>query len=120
MQYSKLVEVYEKLESNSKRLIKTHHISELFRQTPTDDLKLMVPLAQGKIFPPSSEEKIGVATQIVMKAISKATGIDAKKVEQEFKKRGDLGLVAQEFTKNKKQSTLFSHELTVKKVYENL
>ncbi len=120
MQYSELVKIYEKLESNSKRLSKTHYIAELLKKTPTEDLNVITLLVQGRIFPISSEEKIGVASQIVIKAISKSTGEDIKKIEQEFKKRGDLGKVTEELIKTKKQSTLFSHELSVKKIYNNL
>ena len=120
MQYSALVKVYETLETNSKRLTKTYHIAELLKKTPADDLNVITLLVQGRIFPTSSEEKIGVASQIVIKAISKSTGEDIKKIEQKFKKIGDLGKVAEELTKTKTQSTLFSNELTVKKVFDNL
>jgi len=40
--------------------------------------------------------------------------------EKEWKKKGDLGIVAEEFVKEKKQRTLANQELTTKHVYDNI
>ena len=120
MEYSKLVELYEKLESNTKRLAKTHEISELLKKVHADDLGRILLLVQGRIFPPWDERKIGVASRLIMKAISVSAGIDAKKVEDEWRKTGDLGDAAKNLVGKKKQATLFSSKLTVKKVFENI
>ncbi len=120
MEYSKLIELYEKLESNTKRLAKTYEISELLKKVPSDDLPRIILLVQGKIFPPWDERKIGVASRLIMKAVSIAAGIDAKKVEDEWRKTGDLGDAAKNLVGKKKQATLFSATLTVKKVFENI
>jgi DNA ligase-1 len=56
----------------------------------------------------------------MIKTIANATGFSADKVEERFKKTGDMGLVVEELMKNKKQSTLFRKRLTVEKVFENL
>ena len=81
---------------------------------------IIILLLQGRIFPRWDETKIGVASRLVLKSINIATGKDAKSLEDEWRKKGDLGLVAAEFIKNKHQITLFSSDLTVKKVFENL
>jgi len=46
-------------------------------------------------------KKIGISNQLVIKAISKATGIGKEKVVNEWKLIGDLGKVAEKLTKNK-------------------
>jgi len=120
MDYSKLVELYEKLESNTKRLAKTYEISEVLKKVPVEDLGKIMLLVQGRIFPPWDERKIGVATRLIMKSISISAGIDINKVEDEWKKTGDLGDTAKNLVGNKKQATLFSSKLTVKKVFENI
>ena len=43
-----------------------------------------------------------------------------QEIENQWKKQGDLGEVAQSLVKVKKQATLFSQELTTTKVYSNL
>ena len=52
--------------------------------------------------------------------ISFAFGIKEQEVYEKFKKIGDLGEIAEHFAGKKRQSTLFSSRLTVKKVFENL
>jgi DNA ligase-1 len=121
MKYEKLVEVYEDIEKTSKRLAITKYIADLFKKTPTEDLGMIAFLLQGRLFPASDERKIGVASQMAIKALTIATGIPKDTVVKEWKKKGDLGLVAEELVKKKKQRTLFSSAgLTVKKVFENL
>lgn len=120
MQYKSLVELYEKLEGTTKRLEKTHYLSEFLKKVKKEELDDVVQLAQGRIFPAWDERKIGVAARIVLKAIAAASGISADKVEKEWKKTGDLGLCASNLIKNKKQHTLFSKSLTAEKVLANL
>ncbi len=120
MEYSTLVEVYERISKTSKRLEKTAIVAELFRETKLEEVNKITLLINGRVFPEWSEEKIGVASKYVLKAIAVATGIPQEKIEQEWKKIGDLGLIAEKTIAKKKQSTLFSHILTVTKVFTNL
>lgn len=120
MDYSKLVEVYEKLDSTTKRLVKTKELSELLKVVPEEDLGMIVLLIQGRVFSPWDERKIGVASRIILKAISIATGVETKKVEDEWRKTGDLGKAAKNLIGKKKQATLFTTKLTVKKVFDNI
>ncbi len=120
MQYVKLVKIYEQLEKTSKRLEKTHILSEFLKTVSVDDLSIITLLLQGKLFPNWDEDKIGVASRLILKAINTATGISASKVEHEWKKTGDLGIVAENLVRGKKQSTLVSHELSIRKVFDNL
>jgi DNA ligase-1 len=120
MDYSSLVEVYQKLESTTKNLEKTFWVAKLLKQTKEADLEIITLLVQGIVYPKTEEVKIGVASQMAIKAIHKATGISEKDIKDEWRKLGDLGKVAEALVKKKKQATLFSQKLTVKKVFENL
>ncbi|MAE42898.1 hypothetical protein CMO93_03940 [Candidatus Woesearchaeota archaeon] len=120
MQYSKLIEIYEKLEATSKRLEKTFIISKFLKNIKEEDLEPTILLLQGRVFPEWDERKVGVASRLVLKAINKATGMDVNKIEKEWAKVGDLGKVTEIFVKGKKQATLFSSSLSVKKVLDNL
>ncbi|MEK6887307.1 MAG: DNA ligase, partial [Nanoarchaeota archaeon] len=120
MDYSDLVEIYEKLEKTSKRLEKTHILSEFIKIVSVDDLPYVVLLLQGNVYPPVEEKKIGVAAKLVLKAIASASGIPQEKVEHHWAKSGDLGETAAELIGKKQQSTLFKADITVKKVMENL
>ncbi|HLD86643.1 MAG TPA: ATP-dependent DNA ligase [Candidatus Nanoarchaeia archaeon] len=120
MEYKELAKVYEKLESTSKRLEKTSTISDLLKRTPADELETIMLLLEGKIFANWDASESGVASKIILKAISLASGESKDRTEAEWKKTGDLGKAAQNLLGRKKQNTLFSKELTVKKVMANL
>ena len=120
MDYSDLVDVYEKLEKTTKRLEKTHILAEFLKTVRTDSLPYVVLLLQGNVYPAVEEKKIGVAAKLVLKAIASASGIPHDKVEHHWAKSGDLGETAAELMGKKKQSTLFKTDITVKKVMENL
>ncbi|PIU02844.1 MAG: DNA ligase, partial [Candidatus Diapherotrites archaeon CG09_land_8_20_14_0_10_32_12] len=107
MKYINLVEVYQRLDSTTKRLEKTYFISKLLEETPLEDLSRITLLLQGKIFPPWDERKIGVASRMVLKSINLATGLNSRDIEDEWKSTGDLGKTAENLIKKKKQATLF-------------
>jgi len=120
MKYEKLVSLYEKLFSTTKRLLKTYYLSEFLRSEDLEDVNALINLIRGKVFSDTEEEKLGISARLILKAIVKATGKNLAQVEQEWKKTGDLGLTAHNLVETKTQVTLFSQELSIKKVYDNL
>jgi len=120
MKYSKLVEVYEKLAATTKRLEHTYTISEFLKEIGIDDLGTTILLLEGRIFPRWDEREIGMASKMMLKAISVASGDSKDRINKEWKKTGDLGTVSHNLIKKKKQHTLDSYELTVKKILKNL
>ncbi|MBN2566515.1 ATP-dependent DNA ligase [Candidatus Woesearchaeota archaeon] len=120
MHYRDLCAAYEALEATSKRLEKTHLLAGLLRKAKEADLPELILLLQGRVFPAWDDRKIGVASKMVLKAICQASGLRASAAATEWKRTGDLGLVAQNLIEKKKQGTLFSQELSVRKVFSNL
>jgi len=120
MKYAQLCSVYEKLEATTKRLEKTEHIAELLSKTSIEELERVVLLLQGKVFVPWDKREIGMAAKLVLKAISKTTGNTTESIEEQWAKHGDIGTVASKLCEKKKQKTLFSKDLSVKKVFDNL
>jgi len=120
MKYKELVDVYKELESTTRRLEKTDIIVKLLKKSSVDDIKIIMLLLQGRIYPAWEEKKMGVASRLVLKSINIASGVSVSKIEDDWRKTGDLGLTAEKFISSKKQATLFSTSLTVKKVFENL
>jgi DNA ligase-1 len=119
MNYNKLAGVYEQASSTTKRLEKTSILADFLKKVSEKNKDLMY-LLMGDIYPEYDERKIGISHQLAIKAISKATGTTPENVTKEWKKLGDLGLVSEKLTENKKQSTLNSHTITIQKVIENL
>jgi len=119
MRYLELAELYEKTSNTTKRLEKTKILSDFLKKLKESDSYVMY-LISGNIYPEYDERKIGISNQLTIKAIAKATGTDTKKVENQWKKIGDIGEVAKLLTSKKKQSTLHSEILTTEKVTENI
>lgn len=120
MKYLDLARVYEQLESTSKRLEKTNIIAEFLKKVEVAELPRITILLQGKLFPSWDEQKIGVAARLIIKAIKTSAGVSEDKIEEKWKKTGDLGKTAELLMGKKTQQTLFSRDLPVKKVFDNL
>jgi DNA ligase 1 len=120
MKYLYLVNLYQSFESTSRRLDKTYYLSRFLKEVPSEDLSKVVLLIQGRVFPTFDNRKIGVASKLVLKAINLSSGIEVSKVEAEWRETGDLGQAAANLIKKKQQATLFSQNLTVDKVFNNL
>ena len=120
MEYSNLVEVYEQLDKTKKRLEKTQIISEFLKDVSIEDMEHVMLLLEGRVFPTFDQREIGVAARLMLKSLAIASGISIDNIENEWKKTGDLGLVAEYLIKTKKQVTLHTTKLTVKKVFDNV
>ena len=120
MDYLDLVNVYEELEKTTKKLEKSDIISRLLKKASVEDLEQIMYLIQGKVFPNWDERKIGMSSKLTLRAVALATGSNKEEIEKMLNKLGDLGKVAEELTKEKKQVTLIEHKLTVKKVFDNI
>jgi len=120
MQYKELCEVYENLEKNPSRLVKTTILADFLKKLKSEKNKGIIYLIQGKAFPDYSEKEFGISEQLCIKALEKASGISKKEIIHKWRKIGDLGKVAEEVISKKKQNTLFSKNLTTEKVLDNL
>jgi len=120
MDYSALADIYEKLEAVSSKLKKTEILAELFKKTPAESLQKVVLLVQGTIYPKATGLELGIAAQMMIRAIARATGFKAEAVEDKFKKTGDLGLVTEQCIKSRKQSILLKKKLTIDFVFDDL
>ena len=120
MEYKTLAEVYNKLESTTLKLEKTEIISQFLSGVEKDELDRVIFLLTGDVYPGWSSSELGLSSNLMIKAISRAYGVTALEIEEGWKTLGDLGLVAEKYSVQKKQATLFSRVLTVRKVFDNL
>ena len=119
MYYKKLAELYESLSSTTKRLEKTDILAKFLVDLKDSDKEVLY-LILGDIYPEYDQRKIGISNQLAIKAIAKSVGTENSSVVLEWKKLGDLGLVAEELKKKKKQVLLSSSILTTEKVLANM
>ena len=118
MKYSAFVEVYENLSATTKKLEKTDILSKFLKHLKNHGEWIY--LLRGRVLPDYDEREFGLSGQLSIKAISKASGVASGKVVDKFTKVGDLGLVAEQLIDKKRQTTLFSKSLDVRKVFDNL
>jgi len=119
MIYELLAKLYENLSSTTKRLEKIKILSEFLETLPQKNSDAMY-LLLGDIYPEYDERRIGISNQLAIKSIANSTGNTIKTITSEWKKMGDLGLVAEKLTTHKKQFTLESKTLTIEQVIEDL
>lgn len=123
MGYDKLVELYESLDSTTKRLEKTDILADFLGMVGNEDPKILPMvtfLSLGRIFPTWSEEELGMGSKLLMKAISLVVGVTPGEVEDQMRDSGDIGSASEELFQRKVQSTLFRRPLTIEKVHQNL
>jgi DNA ligase-1 len=120
MLFSKLEEVFEKLEATSKRLEMFEILSEFFKKISEDEVDKVVYLFEEQLLPPFKGLEMGMAEKMVEKAIAKAADHSAEEITKLYKKLGDLGLVA-ESVLAKKRATLFATKApSITEVYNSL
>ncbi|RMW39383.1 MAG: ATP-dependent DNA ligase [Nitrosopumilus sp.] len=120
MEFSILADTFYKMESTRKRLELTQYLVELFEKTPQEVISKIVYLLQGKLRPDFEGVELGVAEKLAIRAISKSSGIPIKKIEDEYRKGGDLGHAATVILEQKTQTTFLVEDITVERVYETL
>ena len=120
MKFSLVADTLSYMENTTKRLELTQHLVDLFKITPPETISKVVYLLQGKIRPDHEGIEMGIAEKIVIRALSKSSGISITKIEHEYKKAGDFGQVASKILEQKTQTTFITEDITVERVYDTL
>ena len=120
MDFSLLAEIFERMENTTKRIELTNILVELLRKTPKKIISNIVYLLQGIIRPNFEGVELGIAEKLAIRAISKSSGLPVKKIEDDYRKVGDLGITASNILKLKTQTTFTAEKITLERVYETL
>ncbi|NPE07016.1 MAG: ATP-dependent DNA ligase [Asgard group archaeon] len=96
MKLTTLTDFYQKLDATTKRLEMIDILMDLFEITPHNEMLAVVYLTSGKICADYVGLELGFADKMVIKAIAKSIGKAENEVNNLFKKKGDLGEVAEQ------------------------
>ncbi|MGB9719542.1 MAG: ATP-dependent DNA ligase [Candidatus Anstonellales archaeon] len=118
MKFEELAKIFEEIEARSGRLEMTDLLAEMFKKTTPEEAEKIAYLLQGQLAPPYIGLNLGLGERFAIEAISHSTGYNKNAVEKKYKEIGDLGRVAEELLKTKKQTALFAKELRVVYVYD--
>jgi len=120
MLFSELVSYYEKLDKVSSRLAMIDILAEVFKNAKSDEIMHIVYMTQGVLAPPFEGIEFGMAEKMVEDVIAISTGYTKEEVDKEYKKSGDLGLVAQSFTEKTKLKRMNEKKYSVNDIYETM
>jgi DNA ligase-1 len=112
--FRKLAETYEKLERTSSGNALRAILSGLFKHTNKEEIDKVAYLTLGSIAGSYSGINLGMAEKMVLKSVAKAAGKDEKTTLALYKKKGDIGIVAEELVGRAQR------QLSVKEVFETL
>src|SRR5579884_945726 len=115
MTFKELAEYFEKLEGTSSRLALIDILSELFNKVEAKDIAKVAYLIQGRVAPFYEPVEIGMAEKSVAASLARAFDLEREEILKDYGKRGDLGLVALDLSKNRK-----SKGLTIDQVFDSL
>ena len=120
MEFLIIAEIFERMENTTKRIELTNILVELFKKIPKKIIPNAVYLLQGIIRPNFEGVELGIAEKLAIHAISKSSGLPIKKIENDYKNEGDLGITASNILKLKTQTTFTTEKITLERVYETL
>ena len=113
MEFKELSGYFAQLEATSKRLEMFDILAEIFKGAKGKEIDKIIYLLQGVLLPPFKGLEIGMSEKLLIRALSEASKTPTKKVEELYKKHGDLGAAAEALISEK-------GGLSVEKVYEEL
>ncbi|MDS0300745.1 ATP-dependent DNA ligase [Halogeometricum sp. S1BR25-6] len=119
MEYAALVDVYDRLAATASNNEKRDILAETFAGAG-DLLPRLVVLARGRLFPAYDRGELGVSSSLTLEAVLAATGAAEDAVRERWRETGDLGDAAAWAVDNGGQQTLFSRDLTVERVHDDL
>ena len=112
--FAELAEVYAQLEKISSGNQMRNILSHFLRTVAREEIDIIAYLSLGRIASKYSDINMGMAEKMVLRALASAAKKPVKFVENEFKKKGDVGVVAESVV-GRRQG-----ELTAREVFENL
>ncbi|OGM15722.1 hypothetical protein A2V56_02170 [Candidatus Woesebacteria bacterium RBG_19FT_COMBO_42_9] len=101
MKFSEFATYLEKLEKTSSRNEITQILADLFKKTSQKEIDKVVYLVSGQLAPSYIGIDFNIAEKLMLRIIAKAFGQKLETVADQFKKMGDLGIVAEGYAYGK-------------------
>lgn len=126
MTFTKLAQYFEKLEATSKRLELVDILSQLFKESKSDEIGKICYLIQGRVAPFHEPIEIGMAEMMIAQSVAKAFGKDKVEVVKLYRQKGNFGLAVVQlaskdpFDKTQGKRGGKESKLTVTNVFEEL
>ena len=116
MKFSNLSVYLQKLEETTSRNTMIEILADLFKHTDAKDIDKVVYLMQGRVAPLYEPIEFGMADKMMLKAFAFAYSVSEKEILSEYKKIGDLGVLAEKLAIKQHKTS----NVTISEVFENL
>jgi DNA ligase-1 len=124
LNFSRMVDLYEKLETTSSRNKMINALAELFKGSTVESIDKVCYFVLGDIAADYKDVKLGIGDEMVKSAIALVAGIEKNEVAEKTREIGDLGNVAHKLVsvqqKKFKGFFKFEGELSVEDVHAGL
>ncbi len=114
MNFSRVAQLFEKIESTSSRLDKTQLLANILRDMSADQAQMVTYLSMGDLYSSYQNIQFNIADKGLIEIIASLIGKTAAQVETEYKIAGDLGDVVQSSWQGQDQG------LSITQVYDHL
>jgi len=125
-EFRSLAELCEKLGSTTKRTLMVNYVADFLKQLQPEEVEPAVSMILGRPFPKWDQRVLEVSWATLSALIKRLTNVDWKDFREAFSKTGDIGdatKIVFEFSKIRRQVTLFEKPLTaleVRHTFENI
>ena len=120
MNFNDLSVKLDEISQNSSLLKKVDIISELLSNSHERDITNIIYILQGKFAPEYEKIKLGISNKLILKSLSKVSGISMELIEKMWGDVGDIGQLSYDIIKSKKQNNLFNDNLMTSELIEEL
>ena len=110
---SGLAKVLDEVRATQSKNAKVERLSAYLRNLSADDAALAARLATGRSSPRGSRDETQVGYSTIWQLLTEISGTPAKAISELYLRYGDLGEVAQEALKSKRETTLFGESITI-------
>ena len=109
MKFSELANYFDRLEKTASRNEITQILAEVFKKAKPEEIDKIVYLFLGQLAPSYQGIVFNIAERMMLRVLSETYGKEVKEVRSLYKRKGDLGNVAQELAKGKGKGLAVSH-----------
>lgn len=109
MKFSDVAHYFDQLEATSSRTEMTKILAELLGKATPKEASIVCNLSLGQLHPPYIGTQFNIASALMAQAIAEVLNLPVSTVQDDAKKRGDLGLVVVEGSWKARQTLTIGH-----------
>ena len=115
MKFIEIAQVFEELESTSKRLVKITLLRDFIEKNEKEAI-IIFDMISGNFQRRINKKTLGISLKTLFDVLAFISKSNQASIEKKFSKIGDVGLIAQELFEGSKQQSLSTSDLTLQSI----